>query len=103
MWQSLRPIEKAILLGFVAYAISGFLSYFNVDDTYEYVKQAGRYLRFVFIVPVALAILYSDFDFRKYLLAGIVLSGPANLYFALTSINANPGLPAQGYSPYYFW
>jgi len=95
-WRSLEAIEKAMFIAFIFYVLSGVLSYVNVEDNHEYVKQMDRYLRFAFLVPVALALMYSKFDFKKYFYIGVVLSGPAYFYFALVSSLEHPDWPAGG-------
>jgi len=97
IWRNLGQIEKLFLMGFLLYFISGLLSYANVADEYEYVKQMGRYLRFAFIVPLYLFLVRAEFDLIRFFIAGIVVSGPVYLLFASISINNNPGLPGQGY------
>jgi len=95
-WLSLEVIEKAMFIAFIFYVLSGFLSYINVEDTREYVKQMDRYIRFFFLVPITLAAIYSRFDFKKYFYIGVVLSGPAYFYFALLSSLERPDWPAGG-------
>ncbi len=95
-WRSLEMIEKAMLAAFIFYVLSGFLSYINVEDSREYVKQMDRYLRFGFIVPIVLAVINSRFDFEKYFYIGMILSGPAYFYFAMASVLERPDWPATG-------
>ena len=95
-WRSLEAIEKAMFIAFIFYALSGFLSYVNVEDSREYVKQMDRYLRFGFLVPASLALMCSKFDFKNYFYIGVVLSGPAYFYFALVSALEHPDWPAGG-------
>lgn len=97
IWRSLGQIEKLFLTGFLLYFISGLLSYANVTDEYEYVKQIGRYLRFAFIVPLYLFLVRAEFDLIRFFIAGIIVSGPVYLLFASIGIYNNPGLPGQGY------
>lgn len=95
-WLSLEATEKAMFIAFIFYVLSGFLSYINVEDTREYVKQMDRYIRFFFLVPITLVAIYSKFNFKKYFYIGVVLSGPAYFYFALLGSLERPGWPAGG-------
>ena len=96
-WRCLSQIEKLFLTGFLLYLVSGFLSYINVADDYEYIKHMGRYLRFAFIVPVYLFLVHSKFELARFFISGIVVSGPVYLFFALSTIYSNQGPPGQGY------
>mgnify|MGYP001820283581 CR=1 FL=1 len=96
-WRCLSQIEKLFLTGFLLYLASGFLSYINVADDYEYIKHMGRYLRFAFIVPVYLFLVHSKFELIRFFISGIVVSGPVYLFFALLTIYINQGPPGQGY------
>lgn len=93
-WGLLSTIEKVMFIAFVVYVLSGFLSYINVEDSREYVKQMDRYIRFFFIGPIVLAAIYSKLDFKRFFYIGVVLSGPAYFYFAIESSLENPSWPA---------
>ena len=95
-WTSLKTIEKVMFSAFIFYMFSGFLSYINVEDSHEYIKQMDRYIRFALIVPIALAVINSKLDFEKYFFIGMILSGPVFLYFALLSLQQKPDWPAGG-------
>ena len=96
-WRNLGQIEKLFLTGFVLYLVSGFLSYANVADDYDYIKQMGRHLRFALIVPLYLFIAHSKFELTRFFIPGVVISGPVYLFFAASSVYSNQGLPGQGY------
>lgn len=94
-WMALHYAEKLVCAGFVLYTISGLISYINVADDMEFLKQFGRYLRFTLIIPVYLIIRSKNLDVTKYLLIGVVLSGFIYLGFALHDVSL--GLPASGH------
>jgi len=96
-WRCLGQVEKLFLTGFLLYLASGFLSYINVADDYEYIKHMGRYLRFALIVPLYLFLAHSKFELTRFFISGIVISGPVYLLFALLTIYINQGPPGQGY------
>ena len=95
-WHSLETIEKAMLVAFAFYIISGFLSYINIEDHREYIKQMDRYLRFSLIVPIVLAVICSKLNFEKYFYTGLVLSGFTYFYFSIVSSIERPSWPAGG-------
>ena len=97
LWRALARNEQLLLGGLVLYAFSGLISYYNVSDEYEYVKHAGRYIRFLLIVPVYLLLTKSDLQLFKYLLAGAVVAGPLCLSLAFIYISDHPGSPAKWY------
>lgn len=96
-WKSLSFMEKLFLTGLVLYMVSGLLSYVNTEDDYEYVKQMGRYARFAMIVPVYLFLAYARFDLFRFLVFGVIVSGPVYLLFAYIGTYDNQGAPGQGY------
>jgi O-antigen ligase len=96
-WRNLGQVEKLFLSGFLLYLVSGFLSYVNVVDDYDYIKQMGRYLRFALIVPLYLFLVHSKFELTRFFVPGIVVSGPVYLLFAAYTIYNNQGLPGMGY------
>ena len=100
LWRALSHNEKLLLVGLALYSFSGLISYFNANDGYEYVKHMGRYLRFLFIIPVYLLLTRGDMQLFRYLLAGAIVSGPLYLMIALSSISERPGYPASGH---YHW
>ena len=97
LWRALTCNEQLLLGGLVLYAFSGLLSYYNVSDEHEYIKHMGRYIRFLFIVPVYLLLTKSNLQLFKYLLAGAIVSGPVYLTFAIISVSDNLGFPARGF------
>lgn len=94
-WQMLSGNERWLLVGLLLFALSGFLSWFNAADSYEYVKQMGRYLRFAAAVPVYLYLRGRPVDLSGWLLAGVALSGYVYLVLALHGHSLNPDLPAS--------
>lgn len=96
-WRSLGDVERLLLTGFLLYMASGFLSYVNVADDYEFIKQMGRYLRFALIVPLYLFLVRTDLNLTRFLMVGIVLSGPVYLLIALLKQYNNPGSVGAGY------
>ncbi len=99
-WLSLSTIEKNLLIGFSLLTVAGFAAYYNTDDNYDYVKQMGRYLRFSAAIPVYLLLRHARVDLYKYLIVGVIISGPAFFAFAFYSWNINPNLRASsGYNP----
>lgn len=96
-WRGLAVVERLFLSGLLLYMATGLLSYINVTDEYEYIKQLGRYLRFVLIIPVYLLFIHNKLDLTRFLIAGVSLSGPIYLLFAAITIHNNQGLPGQGY------
>lgn len=97
LWRSLTPGEQLLLVGLALYAFSGLISYYNVGDVREYVKHAGRYVRFLLIVPVYLLLTNSNLRLFRYLLAGAIVAGPLCLSLAFIYISNNPGMPAKWY------
>ena len=95
LWRVLSQNEQLLLIGFILYAFSGMISYYNVNDDYEFIKHMGRYIRFLLIVPVYLILTKGDMKLFKYLLAGVIASGPLYLVFSLISISEQPGHPAS--------
>ena len=100
LWRALSRNEQLLLVGLSLYALSGLVSYYNVNDEHEFVKQMGRYLRFLLIVPVYLFLTKADLQLFKYLVAGAIVSGPLYLTFAFISVSINPETPA---SWHYHW
>ncbi len=96
VWRSLADVERLLLTGFLLYLVSGFLSYVNVSDDYEFIKQMGRYLRFAFIVPLYLFLVRTNLNLTRFLITGIVLSGPTYLLIALLKQYNNPGSVGAG-------
>ena len=94
-WRSLSVNEKNVLIGFLVFTGAGIMSYYNASDDYEYIKELGRYLRFSIAVPVFLFLVYTRCNLYKYLIYGVIVSGPVYLGFALYSWYNNPHLPAQ--------
>ena len=95
-WRSLGDVERLLLTGFLLYMASGFLSYVNVADDYEFIKQMGRYLRFALIVPLYLFLVRTDLNLTRFLMAGVVLSGPVYLLIALLKQYNYPGSVGSG-------
>ena len=93
-WQELQTNEKILMVLFLLYVSSGFVAYLNVTDTREYLKEMDRYVRFLFITPIVIALLKSGVDLKKYFYIGMVLSGPAYFYFAIDSVIQTPNWPA---------
>ena len=91
-WEVLSKCERWVLMGFIFYVLSGFLSYYNAADDYEYVKQMGRYIRFALIVPVYLLLVKYNIRVYRYFIAGIFISGPVFLLTAINSIENMPGV-----------
>jgi hypothetical protein len=83
-WRGLDVIEKLFLSGLLLYMAVGLLSYINVTDEYEYIKQIGRYLRFVLIIPVYLLFIHKKLDLTRFLIAGAMLNALLMLVFLLT-------------------
>ncbi|MDH5767021.1 MAG: hypothetical protein OEZ38_13495, partial [Gammaproteobacteria bacterium] len=100
LWYALSRNEKLLLAGLSMYAFTGLISYFNSSDEYEFVKHMGRYVRFLFVVPIYLLMTRNNMQLLKYLVAGAIFSGPFNLAVALISIAEWPEIPASGY---YHW
>jgi O-antigen ligase len=97
-WKTLSVVEHYFLAGLLLYTLSGFLSWFNNADHYEYIKQMGRYLRFAATVPVYLYLRGRSINLSRWLLAGVAVSGFVYLAFALHSYLINPDIPAaSGY------
>ena len=96
-WRGLARDEQLLLIGLALYALSGLVSYYNVNDQQEFVKHMGRYIRFLLVIPVYLLLSRSGASLFKYLLAGSIISGPLYLTMALISVTENPGLPAAGH------
>ena len=88
-WRSLSAAEKILLIGFILYFVSGLIAYLNVDNNYEFIKNLGRYLRFLLFLPIFFYIKKLHIDFSRYLFAGAVLSGPVFLCVAIAN---NPSL-----------
>ncbi len=97
LWRALSNNERLLLFGFILYAFSGLISYYNASDDYEYIKIMGRYIRFLMVVPVYLLLTKGNMLLLRYLVAGAVVSGPLYLALALFSISEKPGLPASGH------
>ena len=95
-WRQLTSNERLILLGFVMYVISAFLSFYNVSDEREYIKHLGKYARFLMIVPVYLLFSRSNLRLFPYLLAGAIIAGPVYLCATFLSIAENPEHNAEG-------
>ena len=95
-WRELSSLSRLVLIGFALYTFSAFLSYWNVQDVQEYLKDLDRYFRYLAIVPVYLLISREKLNLFPYLLAGAVVSGPVYLIITLQSLSQNPGLPALG-------
>ncbi|MGB5396214.1 MAG: O-antigen ligase family protein [Gammaproteobacteria bacterium] len=96
-WKSLEMAEKMVFIGFALYTLTALLSWVNANDTDEFIKQFGRYLRFTLIIPVYLVMRHKNMDVSRYLLAGVVLSGFIYLGIALNNLYLNPGQPAAGH------
>jgi len=95
-WVGLAAIEKWMLYGFAVYALSGFLSYVNVQDVAEYTKDLERYFRFLLAIPIYLFLKSCRIDVIRYLYAGALLSGPFLLSVALYAYFENPNMPSKG-------
>lgn len=97
LWRALSGNEQLLLAGFVLYALSGLISYYNVSDQYEFIKYMGRYIRFILVVPVYLILTKENIQLFKYLLLGSLISGPLYLYIALNSVaESRSWVPATG-------
>lgn len=94
-WKAISRIERSVLIGFALFALSGFVSYPNVEDTHEFVRHMGRYIRFLLILPVYLILSRPEYRLYRYLLAGAVLSGPLYLVLAFISVSQHPEFPAS--------
>ena len=95
-WTGLGREEKWLLYGFALYALSGFLSYLNVQDVAEYTKDIERYFRFLLAIPIYLFLKSYRIDVIRYLYAGAILSGPFLLSVAMYAYFENPNMPAKG-------
>jgi len=95
-WSSLASEEKWMLYGFSLYALSGFLSYVNVQDISEYAKDIERYFRYLLAIPIYLFLKSYRIDVIRYLYAGAFLSGPFLLAVALYAYFENPNMPSKG-------
>lgn len=96
VYASLSSLEKLFLLSFLLYMISGLLTYYNVDDTDEYVKLFERYFRFLLVIPLYLFLIKKKVSLLKYLYIGAVISGPFLFLIALNHSIEHPNVPAQG-------
>ena len=96
IWRSLTNNEKWLLGGFALYALSAVISYINVQDDGEYIKEIERYFRFLLALPIYLYIKKYNIKVINYLFAGAVVSGPFLAYIAITDYLLDPTLPAQG-------
>jgi O-antigen ligase len=101
-WRGLSKHERWVMMGFFVFTLSGLLSYYNVEDTNQYVKQMGRYIRFSMIVPVYLLLVKHDVRVYKYLMAGIVFSGPVFLFTAYLNIQDASWTPEIGVTGQYY-
>lgn len=97
VWKVLAKYEKWLLIGFSLYALSAVISYLNVQDISEYIKELERYFRFLLAVPIYLLIKKYNIDVINYLFAGAIVSGPFLFFIALSDYIDNPDLPAKGY------
>jgi len=97
VWKLLAKYEKWLLIGFSLYALSAVISYLNVQDISEYIKELERYFRFLLAVPIYLLIKKYNIDVINYLFAGAIVSGPFLFFIALSDYIDNPDLPAKGY------
>jgi O-antigen ligase len=96
-WIDLAKEEKWMLYGFALYALSGFISYINVQDVSEYIKDIERYFRFLLAIPIYLFLKSYRIDVIRYLYAGVLLSGPFLLAVALYAYFENPNMPSRGH------
>ncbi len=96
-WKALTKYEKWLLIGFSLYALSAVISYVNVQDTSEYIKELERYFRFLLAVPIYLFIKKYNIDVINYLFYGAIVSGPFLFSIALSDYINNPDVPAKGY------
>lgn len=85
-WGRLSRNEYFVLTGFFVFTLSCLLAYNNVEDDSEYIKHAGRYIRFTMIVPVYLLLVKYDIRVYKYFIAGVIVSGPIFLLTAYMSM-----------------
>ena len=97
LYSSLTKLEKTFLFAFFLYTISGFLSFYNVDDVDKYYRILERYLKFSLIIPVYLLIVKKKVSVLNYLYFGAVMSGPFLIIVALQHYIEYPGVPVQGY------
>ena len=97
VWKVLAKYEKWLLIGFSLYALSAVISYLNVQDISEYIKELERYFRFLLAVPIYLLIKKYNIDVINYLFAGAIVSGPFLFFIALSDYIDNPDVPAKGY------
>jgi len=95
-WSGLAREERWMLYGFALYAVSGFLSYVNVQDISEYIKDIERYFRYLLAIPIYLLLKSYRIDVIRYLYAGAFLSGPFLLAVALYAYFENPNMPSKG-------
>ena len=95
-WKQLNSDEQWLLTGFGLYALSGFISFVNVQDVWEYIKDIERYLRFLAAVPIYLFMRKYQVNVVNYLYAGVIFSGPFLLFIALPKFIENPNVPASG-------
>ena len=96
LYQQLSFSERLVLFCFSLYFFSAVLSYYNVNDEYEYFKHIERYFRFVLIIPIYLLFSKTDLKLFRYLLAGAIISGPLYLSIAYLSLADSAGVNAKG-------
>ena len=96
LYHQLSSAERLVLFCFSLYFFSAALSYYSVNDEYEYFKHIERYFRFVLIIPIYLLLSKTDLKLFRYLLAGAVISGPLYLSIAYLSLADNAGINAKG-------
>jgi len=96
LYHQLSSTERLVILCFSLYFLSALLSYYNVNDEYEYFKHIERYFRFVLIIPIYLLLSKTDLKLFRYLLAGALVSGPLYLSIAYLSLADDAGINAKG-------
>jgi len=95
-WSVLSKNERVVVMFFIIYTASCVISYINVTNTEDYLKQLSRYTRFTLFVLIYLIFRLYNINVTKYFYSGVVASGPVFLMVALNSINSNPDMPATG-------
>lgn len=90
LWVSNKKItlskpEKIILWGFVFVFIVFFLGYLNSDDMWAAWKKLGKAGKFLFVIPVYLALKYCRDSLLLGVKMGLICAGPVFLGYLLMS------------------
>lgn len=95
-WLNLTSTERAAMLFFLAYTLTCVISYINVTDVEGYLDQLSRYSRFTLFIPIYMLFRLYRVNVFNYFYAGVVISGPVFLGFAIYSDIHYPEYPAAG-------